>query len=90
MEKDNTNTVIVAVVVVLLILLLFGGFGMMSGFGNYGYGMMGNFFGGFGFMWLFGWVFMILILAALAVFIIWMIKQIQKPDYTSQRNPRRR
>ena len=39
--------------------------------------MMG--FYGYGFMWLFGWIFMILVLVALILLIAWLIKQIQKP-----------
>lgn len=38
------------------------------------HGMMGS-----GFMWLFGWFFMILVVVALVLLIIWLIKQIQKP-----------
>ena len=33
----------------------------------------------FSFMWLFGWVFMILVIVTLILFIVWLIKQIQKP-----------
>jgi uncharacterized membrane protein len=33
---------------------------------------------GYGFMWLFGWIFMILVVVALVLLIIWLIKQIQK------------
>ena len=39
--------------------------------------MMGLY--GYGFMWLFGWIFMILILVALILLIMWLIKQIQRP-----------
>ena len=41
------------------------------------HGMMGGVYG-YGFMWFFGWFFMILILVALVLFIVWLIKQIQK------------
>lgn len=56
------------------------GFGMMNGINTGGGGnMMGNYFGygtyGMGF---FGGVFMLLILVALVLLIIWLIKQIQK------------
>ena len=42
------------------------------------YSMMGNFFGGFGFMWMFGFLFMILLITALVLLIIWLAKQISK------------
>ena len=45
---------------------------------GYGYGgMMGNFGYGFGVMWLFGSLFMVLILIALVLFIFWLVKQLQ-------------
>ena len=72
------NETIIAVVIVFAVIILFGGFGMM-GFSSYGYGgMMGNFGYGFGGMWLFGSLFMVLILVALVLFIAWLIKQLQK------------
>ena len=59
------------------------GFGMMGGINTGGNNMMGNYFGygtGYGMfgMGLFGWIFMLLILVALVLLIIWLIKQIQK------------
>ena len=81
-EKDNTS--IIVIIIVLLALFLFGGFGFgMIGFNNYGYrmgSMMNWIFPSYGFMWLFGWLFMILIIVALILFIIWLVKQIQKPQ----------
>lgn len=44
----------------------------MMGYSNYG--MMG----GFGFMWLFGTFFMILVFVALILLIMWLIKQLKK------------
>ena len=71
------NETIIAVVIVLAVIILFGVFGMM-GFSSYGYGgMMGNFGYGFGGMWLFGSLFMVLILIALVLFIFWLVKQLQ-------------
>ncbi|PIO07347.1 hypothetical protein COU59_03405 [Candidatus Pacearchaeota archaeon CG10_big_fil_rev_8_21_14_0_10_34_12] len=68
-KQDNTLTWII---IAVLAVLLFGGFGMMgfpfSGM-MYGYGFSG--------MWIFGWMFMILILVALVLFITWLIKQLQ-------------
>lgn len=51
---------------------LYGHHGMMNGMmsGAYGYG----------FAWLFGWIFMILVIVALVLFVIWLIKQIQKTE----------
>jgi len=46
--------------------------GMM--YGSYGTGMA-----------LFGWLFMILVIIALIIFIIWMIKQLQKNSEASKR-----
>ena len=39
--------------------------------------MMGGFYGDG--MWIFGWIFMLLIVVALILFIAWLIKQIQEP-----------
>jgi len=41
------------------------------------YGMMGNWGYGLGGMWIFGFLFMTLILVALILFIFWLIKQLQ-------------
>ena len=76
MERDNR--LIWSVIAIVLFFLLFvmplngsswGGLcGMMGGYGyNYGYGMMGGF----------GWIFMLLIIVALILFIIWIIQQVQ-------------
>jgi uncharacterized membrane protein len=45
------------------------------------HGMMSSFYGGhgYGFMWIFGWIFMLLVFIALILFIVWLIKQIQEP-----------
>jgi uncharacterized membrane protein len=50
----------------------------MMGSGNFG-GMMSGFnSSGFGFMWIFGWLFMALILIALILFIFWLVSQLQE------------
>ena len=74
---NKHNNIALSIVIALVILLFLGGFGMI-GFGSYGMGgMMQWMFGeGFGFMWIFGWLIMILILAALIFFIFWLIKQL--------------
>jgi uncharacterized membrane protein len=43
------------------------------------HGMMSGFYGMWG-IGVFGWLFMILILVALILFIVWLIKQIQEPQ----------
>ena len=75
--SDKENNVMLAVVIALIVLLALGGFGMM-GFSNWGTGgMMNGFYGGLGFMWLFGWLIMVLVVVALVLFILWLIKQLQ-------------
>lgn len=45
------------------------------------WGMMSGFYGtGFSGMWMFGWIFMGLVVVALVLLIVWLIKQIQKPN----------
>ena len=66
--KDNNN-LIIGIVIAAVVFLLLG----MFGFG----GMMSNWGYGFGSMWVFGFLFMTLILAALILFILWLIKQLQ-------------
>ncbi len=45
------------------------------------HGMMNGFYSGMGWlgMGFFGWIFMILIVVALVLFIVWLIKRIQEP-----------
>ena len=85
-NKNNEYNILIIIIVVILVLFLFSGFGMM-GFG----GMMGNY--SFSGMWIFGFLFMALILVALVLFIIWLIKQLQTPvrdrkwkKYTNAKN----
>jgi len=50
-----------------------------SGDDTYGHhSMMGGYWGGINGMWVFGWIFMLLIIIALVVFIVWMVKKIQQ------------
>ena len=74
MENNNLLIGIVIAVAIFLVFGMFGFGGMMGG----GYGMMGNLGYGLGGMWIFGYLFMILILVALVLFILWLIKQLQK------------
>ena len=69
-KNNENNTLIIVIITIVILFFLFSGFGMM-GFG----GMMGNY--SFSGMWIFGFLFMTLILVALILFIIWLIKQLQ-------------
>ena len=66
----ESNDLIIFIIIAVLVIFLFSGFGGMMP----GYGMMG----GFGGMWIFGFLFMTLILVALILFILWLVKQIEK------------
>ena len=67
-KQDNTLTLII---IAISAVFLFGGFGMMGfPFGTGVYGFSG--------MWIFGWLFMALIFTALVLFIVWIIKELQK------------
>lgn len=72
----KTENLVITIVVAFFAVMMLGWlFSYSLGFNNYGYGMMsmmGNFFGGFGAMRLFGWLFMLLILIALILFIAWL------------------
>jgi glucan phosphoethanolaminetransferase (alkaline phosphatase superfamily) len=80
---NKENNIIIAIVVIVLVIILFSGIGMM-GFGVFGgYGMMGRsysmmsgFYGGFGAMWIFGWLIMMLGVIALILFILWLFKEL--------------
>ena len=67
--EDNDNLLVGIIVAVAVFLFL----GMFS-FG----GMMGNWGFGFGGMWILGALFMVLILVALILFILWLVKQLQE------------
>ena len=71
----DDNNLLIGIIIAIAVFLFLGmfGFGGMMG----GYGMMGNWGYGFGDMWIFGFLFMTLILAALILFILWLVKQLQ-------------
>ena len=73
--EDNNNLLIgiISAVALFLVFGMFGFGGMMGGYSC----MMGNWGYGFGGMWIFGFLFMTLILVALILFILWLIKQLQ-------------
>ena len=72
--EDNNNLLIgiIIAVVVFLFLGMFGFVGMMN------YCMMNSL--GFSYMWIFGFLFMALIIVALLLFILWLIKQLQNDN----------
>ena len=77
----KNEKLIMSISIVLLILITFNGFssfGMMNGWNGGMMNMMYNY--GFGGMWLFGWLFMVLIIVALVLFILWLIRQLQTKD----------
>lgn len=66
MSSRNTDIVTPVVIVVLIVLV----------FGSFGCGMMG--FGGFGTMGIFGWLVMALLVIALALAIVWLVRQLER------------
>ena len=72
LKVTRNNEIITIVIVVAVLLALFGWFGIVN---TSSYGMMG----GFRFMWIFGWLFMMLVIVALVLFIIWLVNQLQNP-----------
>jgi len=74
MKNENMLMWVLGLVVVFF---LFGGFGGMMSFGGSSYGF-GGMMSGFGSMWMFGWLFMTLITVALVLFIVWLVRQLQK------------
>jgi len=72
---ENNNNLLIGIIIAVTVFLLLGMFGFGGMMGS-SYGMMSGF--GFGSMWIFGFLFMTLILVALVLFILWLIKQIQK------------
>ena len=73
----KNNQTLMWILVVVIIVLFFGGFGMIGfPFG----GMMSGMFGyNYGFMPLFGWIYMTLVTVALIMLVIWLFQQIQNP-----------
>ncbi len=76
---NKENNLIIGIVVAVFVIFALGGTGMM-GFGSYGWmmGMMNGNYSGFGFMWIFGWLIMILTIIVLVLFIIWLFKKLQE------------
>ena len=78
----KTEQIILTSIASVLAFLIIGGIIGSYSYGtsdfDYRYGMMGNFFMGAGFMWMFGLIFMTLLTVALVLLIIWLAKQIGK------------
>lgn len=72
MKNNDANIILIAIIIVIAI----SGFSIMGSCGTSG--MMRGFYGGFGFMSIFGGLFMILIAISLVLLIFWLIKQLQK------------
>ena len=78
---ENKNILIIVIAVILLVFIsssLNNGTGG-CGFSNMMYGS------GFGGMWLFGWLFMALLLVLVVLGIIWLFKQVNQPAQRRQR-----
>ncbi|MBI2451777.1 hypothetical protein HYV50_01720 [Candidatus Pacearchaeota archaeon] len=74
MKNEEVIIIILAVVLALFLFSSLSGFGMMSYLP--GYRMMSGF--SYGFMPIFAWLFMLLVVIALVLLIAWLVKQLQK------------
>lgn len=86
--ETNKTALIVFIAVILALLLVMPWGGMIGWNNNYRYGsMMGMMYNyGFSGMWIFGWLFMVVVLIAIVLLIIWLMQQIHKPqDYRRRR-----
>ena len=76
----NEQILMIAIIIIFVVVL----FGLLSPYSMmcYGYygGMMSG-FSAFGFMWLFGCLFVLLLIIALVLFIVWLIKQLQRGNH---------
>ena len=75
--KNNDKNLLFWILGAVVVLFLLGGFGMF-GYRSSGYGYGGMMYG-FSGMWIFGGLFMVLILVALVLLIVWLWNQIQNP-----------
>ena len=76
MKEQSITGIVIVIVCIVVVLALIGSWCMM-GFGGYQYGMMG-YYPGFWFMPLIGGLFMILLVVALILLIVWLGKQMQQ------------
>lgn len=78
------------IVVVFVAVLLFG-VGFVSAHGEESselyeeHHMMGGFYSGIFGMGFFGWIFMLLVVVALVLFIVWLVKQLQEKPRRKKR-----
>ncbi len=73
---ENKEIFLIALAILAVLFVFGGGLGMMNY--GYGYGMMGGFYG-------FGWIFMIIVLVATVLLIIWLLENI---DFGRRRRQR--
>ena len=76
---EDNNNLLVGIIVAVAVFLFLGMFSFGGMMGS-GYGIMGNWGYSFGGMWIFGFLFMTLILVALILFILWLVKQLQNDN----------
>ena len=70
--------IITLVVIATVITISFASAQSNNGYGCFGWSMMGG-YNNFGFMWLFGMIFWLLVLVALILLIVWLVRQLQMP-----------
>ena len=71
MKNKNNITWIVALIVLIFLLLIIPTWNL------YGFrSMMGSYYGGYGMMGGFGWIFMLVLFIAIILFIVWLIQQL--------------
>ena len=76
MNKINYENLVWIVIAVVLGLFLLN---WLFSFGYWGYGGMMGMMYGYGAFPIFGWLFMILIIVALILFIVWLVKELHEP-----------
>ncbi len=83
MKNNDMIIIIVSVIIGFFLISIFTA--PMMGYTRYGYGMAGMMGYGFGSMWLFGWLLMILVIVALVLLIMWLVKQLQINAHNNRR-----
>ncbi len=74
--KNNDQWIWIVIAICAILLINFFGFSRMGRYGMRG-GFYSNIIGGFG-MGFFGWIFMLLIIVALVLLIVWLAGQIKE------------
>jgi hypothetical protein len=76
--EDKMNRTELIIIIAIVAVFLLGGIGMIFNSGYSGYGMMGGYnYGMMSGFFFFGWIFMLLIVIALVLFILWLIRELQ-------------